>query len=185
MDRIEELKKQIAAIEAGEGDGDLEALKAELADLEAKAKEGGNTPPTTPSDTPPPADGTTTPPPSAPPTTPPPSTPPPADPVAPPVVEPPPSVVEDTETTALRNLALELLQTQLNDLPEAARTMITEKAAGDPMKMRDLIVLARSMGNNSTAQPPAVNTAQAGNTQQDGPLTLEGIRNRAAMGAYS
>ena len=182
MDRIEELKKQIAAIEAGEGECDLEALKAELAKLEEEANGDGNTPPTTPSDTPPPADdSTTTPPPSAPP----PSTPPPADPVVPPVVEVPPSVVEDAETTALRNLALELLQTQLNDLPEAARTMITEKAAGDPMKMRDLIVLARSMGNNSTAQPPAVNTAQAGNTVQNGPLTLEDIRNRAAMGSYS
>lgn len=183
MDRIEELKKQIAAIEAGEGEGDLEALKAELAKLEEEAKGGGEDKPTEqpPTEKPkeePPKDPK---PPEQPPTEKPKEEPPPA----PPVVKPPPSVVEDTETTALRNLALELLQTQLNDLPEAARTMIAEKAAGDPMKMRDLIVLARSMGNNSTAQPPAVNTAQAGNTQQDGPLTLEGIRNRAAMGAYS
>lgn len=179
MDRIEELKKQIAAIEAGEGEGDLEALKAELAKLEEEAKGGGEDKPTEqpptekpkeepPKDPKPPTEKTKEEPPPA-----------------PPVVEPPPSVVEDSETTALRNLALELLQTQLNDLPEAARTMITEKAAGDPMKMRDLIVLARSMGNNSTAQPPAVNTAQAGNTQQNGPLTLEDIRNRAAMGSYS
>lgn len=183
MDKIEEVKKQIAAIEKGEAEGDLEALKAELAKLEEEAKGGGGAPPIDPPPSePPPAE----PPPSQPPAIPPPAEPPPAaDPVPPPAVEPPPAVTEDPEKAALRNLALELLQIRLNELPEATRTMIAEKAAGDPMKMHDLIVLARSMGNNSAAQPPAVNTAQAGNTQQSGPLTLEEIRNRAAMGSYS
>lgn len=183
MDKIEEIKAKIAAIEKGEAEGDLEALKAELAKLEEEAKGGGTPPPTEPPPSDPPA---AEPPPEQPPATPPPAEPPPAaDPVPPPVIEPPPSVTEDPEKTALRNLALELLQIRLNELPEATRTMITEKAAGDPMKMHDLIVLARSMGSNAAPQPPAVNTAQAGNTQQTGPLTLEDIRNRAAMGSYS
>lgn len=179
MDKIEKLKKQIAAIEKGEGEGDLEALKKELADLEAK--EGGEAPPTTPS-APPPA--SEPPPPTAP--TPPPTapTPPPAAPTPPPVVVTPP--MSDPDKEQYKALALELLQLQLNDLPEAARTMIAEKSGGDPIKMRDLVVLARSMGTSgSTVQPPAVNTAQAGGTTQTGALTLDDIRSKAANGAYA
>lgn len=175
MDKIEELKKQIAAIEKGEGEGDLEALKKELADLEAKAKEGGEAPPTPPS-APPPASET---PASAAPT------PPPAAPTPPPVVVTPPAL-SDPDKEQYKALALELLQLQLNDLPEAARTMIAEKSGGDPIKMRDLVVLARSMGTSgSTVQPPAVNTAQAGGTTQTGALTLDDIRSKAANGAYA
>lgn len=181
MDKIEELKKQIAAIEKGEGEGDLESLKKELADIEAKAKEGGEAPPTPPSDAPPASE---TPAPSAPETPTPPSEPPPsAAPTPPPVVVTPP--MSDPDKEQYKALALELLQLQLNDLPEAARTMIAEKSGGDPIKMRDLVVLARSMGTSgSTVQPPAVNTAQAGGTTQTGALTLDDIRSKAANGAY-
>lgn len=174
MDKIEELKQKIAAIEKGEGEGDLEALKKELADLEAKAKEGGEAPPTTPSDAPPASE----------PPTPPSEPPPPAAPTPPPVVVTPP--MPDPDKEQYKALALELLQLQLNDLPEAARTMIAEKSGGDPIKMRDLVVLARSMGTSgSTVQPPAVNTAQAGGTTQTGALTLDDIRSKAANGAYA
>jgi hypothetical protein len=85
----------------------------------------------------------------------------------------------------LRALALELLQLQLSELPESARTMISEKSAGDPMKMRDLIMLARSMGPTSAAQPPAVNTAQPGGTSTTSAVTLDDIRAKAASGAYA
>lgn len=185
MDKIEELKQKIAAIEKGEGEGDLEALKKELADLEAKAKEGGEAPPTTPSGTPPAPE---TPPPAPPASseapTPPSETTPPAAPNPPPVVVTPP--MSDPDKEQYKALALELLQLQLNDLPEAARTMIAEKSGGDPIKMRDLVVLARSMGTSgSIVQPPAVNTAQAGGTTQTGALTLDDIRSKAANGAYA
>lgn len=176
MDKIEELKQKIAAIEKGEGEGDLEALKKELADLEAKPKEGGEAPPTTPSDA--------TPAPETPPPTPPTETTPPAASIPPPVVVTPP--MSDPDKEQYKALALELLQLQLNDLPEAARTMIAEKSGGDPIKMRDLVVLARSMGTSGSAvQPPAVNTAQAGGTTQTGALTLDDIRSKAANGAYA
>jgi len=172
MDKIEELKQKIAAIEKGEGEGDLEALKKELADIEAKAKEGGEAPPTPPSDTP--KGGGETPKAPKPPTD--------AAPPAPPETPKP----SDPEKDQYKALAIELLQFQLNDLPEAARTMIAEKSGGDPIKMRDLVVLARSMGTSgSTVQPPAVNTAQAGGTTQTGALTLDDIRSKAANGAYA
>ena len=175
MYKIEELKKQIAAIEKGEGEGDLEALKKELADLGAKAKEGGEAPPPPAAPNPPPASET-----PAPPSEPPP----PAAPNPPPVVVTPP--MSDPDKEQYKALAIELLQLQLNDLPEAARTMIAEKSGGDPIKMRDLVVLARSMGTSgSTVQPPAVNTAQAGGTTQTGALTLDDIRSKAANGAYA
>jgi hypothetical protein len=175
---VDEIKAKIAAIEKGEGEGDIEALKKELADLEAKAKEGGEAPPTTPSE--PPA------PPAEPPKEQPkPEAAPPVPPPPAPVPPPPTTVTESPETAMLRALALELLQLQLSELPESARTMISEKSAGDPMKMRDLIMLARSMGPTSAAQPPAVNTAQPGGTSTTSAVTLDDIRAKAASGAYA
>lgn len=178
---VDEIKAKIAAIEKGEGEGDIEALKKDLADLEAKAKEGGAAPPTTPSEPPvPPAPPAETPkeqpkPEAAPPVSPPPA----------PVPPPPTTVTESPETAMLRALALELLQLQLSELPESARTMIAEKSAGDPMKMRDLIMLARSMGPTSGSQPPDVNTAQPGGTSTTSAVTLDDIRAKAASGAYA
>lgn len=158
MDKIEELKKKIAAVEAGEAEGDLTALKAELAKLEADAGGSGDPKPPAP---PAPGGGDPKPPADPPPADPKPPAPP-ADPKPPEDPKPPvpPAPSEDPEKKALKDALLMELQGRMGSLglSEEARKLISDRSGGDPMKMRELLdVVLAAQGRAGGNPPPDVN----------------------------